>query len=113
MSNTESFESLLSEARRMYAHGHDNRYIELQFADRGVDDAVIDKVIAEVTRLRKEVRRYIGVKYIFYGASLLATGIIASVLSFHSESPVRFVLWGMAVSGVLVLIKGLADLIGL
>jgi hypothetical protein len=110
---TENYETLLDEARKLFAQGRDNRYIELQFAERGVADAVIDRIIQEMNTLRRSDKRQAGFKKMIYGASFLAAGILFSLISMHSESPVRFVLWGLAMGGALVMIKGLAEVMGL
>ncbi|MCW3085697.1 MAG: hypothetical protein JWP12_3063 [Bacteroidetes bacterium] len=102
------YESLLSEAKTMYAMGHDNTYIELQLADKGIDDTTIDKISVEIKHLRKSGQRNNGMKQIIYGLSFIAVGFVFTLLSFLKDSPVHYVLWGLAVSGLLFFVKGLS-----
>ncbi len=102
------FESLLNEAKTMYALGRDNTYIELQLAEKGIDDTTIDKIIVEIKRLRKSGQRNSGLKEIIYGLSFIAVGFVFTLLSFLKDSPVQYVLWGLAVSGLLLFTKGLS-----
>ena len=113
MTTQEKYDSLLNEAKIMYALGHDNKYIEFQFADKGVDDQTIDNIVHEISALRKHSKKTRGKKLVIYGLSFLAVAFIFTLLSYNSESPTRFVLWGLAFSGVTTLIKGLTDIIGL
>jgi len=112
MNTSEKYNSLLDEAKTMYAMGHDNKYISLQFADKGVDDPTIDKLLLEITNLRKEAKKQSGTRLLIYGGSMIGVAIIFSFISYNSESPIRFVLWGLTISGVLTLIKGLTNLLG-
>jgi hypothetical protein len=113
MNTTVNYDSLLNDAKTMYALGHDNKYIEFQFADQGVDDTTIDNLIKEINRLRKHNRRSRGRTLVIYGISLIAVAILFTLISYNSESPARFVLWGLAIGGVMTLVKGLADILGL
>ena len=101
------------QAKAMYAQGKDNKYIELQLAEERIADDVIEGIIQKINALRKSERRASGRKLLFYGVSFLVLGIIATVISFNSDSPVRFVLWGILLTGVALTAKGLANIIGL
>ena len=113
MKTSEKYDSLLNEAKTMYALGHDNKYIEFQFADKGVSDDIIDNIIRDINSLRKYNKKSRGRKLIIYGLSFLAVAFLFTLISYNSESPTRFVLWGLAISGVTTLIKGLADIMDL
>jgi hypothetical protein len=112
MRTTEKLDDLLDEAKTMYALGHDNKYIEFQFAEKGINDELIDKIIGEINSLRKSSKRNLGFKMLIYGASFIVVGFIFTLLSYHSESPMRFILWGLVVSGVLTMAKGMINIIG-
>ena len=107
------YNELLNDAKKMYALGHDNRYIELQFAEIKIDDNTIEKIIAEIKSLIKANKKSTGLKYVIYGASFLAVAFIFTLMSYNEGSPIRFVMWGLAISGVTTLVKGIADIIGL
>jgi hypothetical protein len=113
MITEKEYESLLNEAKTMFASGHDNTYIDLQFAERGIDDDTIQKIIKEINSLKKHHKKRNGQKLIIYGLSFLAVAFIFTLLSYNPESPTKYVLWGLAISGVGTLIKGIADIIGL
>ena len=107
------YDELLNEAKTMFALGHDNKYIEFQFAEKKIDDATIDKIILEIKSLRKSNKKTKGTKLIIYGLSFLGAAFLFTLISYNENSPTRFVLWGLAISGVTTLIKGVADRIGL
>ena len=113
MITNKDISTLFEEAKTLYAMGHDNKYIELQLADKGVDDTTIDEIIKEIKSLRKSNKKNHGIRLVIYSASIMAVGFLFTLLSYHSDSPVRFVLWGLVVSGVLTLIKGLGEMMGL
>jgi hypothetical protein len=113
MTTQEKYDSLLNEAKTMYALGHDNKYIEFQFADKGVDDNTIDNIIKDINSVRRHNKKSRGRKLVIYGLSFLGVAFLFTLISYNAESPTRFVLWGLAISGVTTLIKGLADMMGL
>ncbi len=113
MATSDSYDNLLNEAKIMYVSGHDNKYIEFQFADQGIDDSTIDKIVNDINILRKANKKSRGLKLIIYGASFIAVAFIITIFSFNSKSPIGFVMWGLAVSGVLTIVKGSADFLGL
>ena|ERR1051325_752136 len=105
------YEDLLKEAITMYASGNDNTYIELQFAERGIDDKTINAVISEIKKIRKAEKRKRGIKLTVIGISLLATALIVSIiLSYNTNSPYRYVvMWGLGLSGMMTTAKGIVD----
>ncbi|MES2593659.1 MAG: hypothetical protein V4608_17375 [Bacteroidota bacterium] len=107
------YSELLNEAKTMFALGYDNRYIELQFAEKKIDDNIIDQIIVEIKSLRKAQKKSRGLKLIIYGASFIAVAFIMTLISYNEHSSSRFVLWGLAISGVTTLMKGVADILGL
>jgi hypothetical protein len=111
MKSEQNYQSLLDEARTMYASGNDNKYIILQFAEQGIADEIIDKLILDINTLRKEEKKNAAKKQLVYGLSLIALAILVSIFTYNSESPYRFFLWGAAVSGVVILVKGISGLL--
>ena len=49
------FDDLYEQAKGMAAQGHDDRYITFQFAEAGVEDALIDSVIENLQFLRGHI----------------------------------------------------------
>ena len=113
MGSDQSYDSLLDEAKVMYASGHDNTYIEFQFAEQGVDDSTIDKIVADINKLRKGYKKSQGVKQIILGSSFIGTAFIITFITSHSQSPIIIILSGLAITGVFILVKGVADVLGL
>jgi hypothetical protein len=113
MLSDKKYDNLLNEAKTLYALGHDNKYIEFQFAEQGIDDTTIDSIIKDINDLRKSNKKTRGIKLIIYGLSFISVALIITSITFKSEPPVSFIMWGMAISGVLTLVKGIADIIGL
>ena len=110
--DNDKFNSAYEQAKAWYAQGQDNKYIELQLADKNVSDDIIDVVISKIKDIRKSERRATGRKLLIYGLSFVCVSIIATVLTFKSDSPIRFVCWGTLVVGVTTTVKGLTNILG-
>ena len=107
------FEDCYEEAKVMFSQGHDSKYIEFQMAEKGVPDEMIDEVIIAIKQLRKDVKKSLGVKQAIYGASFIAASFLFSFISFNSNSPIAYVLWGLAIAGVLTFVRGMANIMEL
>ncbi len=107
-------EALLQEAKTLAAYGHDNRYIELQMAEKGVQDETIDAVISELNKFRKSMKRSAGKRMLIYGFSLSAAAIVMGWFGSgeHGNYVITYVPYGLAVSGVLVCAKGVMGVLG-
>lgn len=108
-----NFEENLQEAKEMFAYGHDSKYIEFQLAEKGVPDEMIDEIITAIKKLRKEVKKSIGMKQVVYGLSFIAAAFLFTFISTDENSPVVYVLWGLAIVGVLTTLKGVANVLDL
>lgn len=111
MINSGNHESLKNEAMTMLASGYDNKYIELQFAEKGIDDATIDLIISDISKVRKASKRKRGITWVIYGTSAIVAAVVFSFISFNSGSPINFVLWGLGISGMLTAAKGIIDIV--
>ena|ERR1700739_1029604 len=109
----EILNTAFEQAKGMYALGYDNRYIEIQLAEKKVPDHIIDEVIKKIKVFRKREGRAGGQKSLVYGLSYVAVAILASLLTFNYDSPVRYVCWGLLAMGAITTMKGLAKIIGL
>ena len=105
-----NIEELYDEAMRMYASGFDNVYIELQFAEQGVDKSTVKEVITKIQRARKNERRGKGYKLMIGGAATVTVGILFTLISYKSDSPIGYVLYGLIVAGFMTFVKGLMDI---
>ncbi len=108
-----NFEDCYEEAKVMFASGHDSKYIEFQLAEKGVFDEMIDEVIAEIKKLRKEVKKNVGMKQLIIGLSIIVVAIVITYVSTNSNSLVGYVLWGLAITGLLTMLKGVANIMNL
>ncbi len=102
-------EELLDDAVKMIADGYDNVYIELQFAEQGIDKATVQEVLKQVKSLRKTDRRRQGVKLMIGGLATVAVGVMFTLISHNSDSPVGYVLYGLIIAGFMSFVKGLMD----
>ncbi|HEY0029738.1 MAG TPA: hypothetical protein VGC65_03180 [Bacteroidia bacterium] len=109
----DKFDDCFEEAKVMLASGQDNKYIEFQLAEKGVPDEMINEVILEIKKLRKGVRKSVGSKQVIYGLSFLGVAFLFTLISTDSASPVIYVLWGLAITGLLIFMKGIANIIDL
>lgn len=107
------YEDCYEEAKTMFANGHDNKYIGFQLADKGVSDEMIDEVILAIKKLRKDVKKSIGMKQVIYGLSFIVAAVLFTFISTDENSPILYVLWGLAVTGVLTLMRGIANILNL
>lgn len=95
---------------KMYASGYDNVYIELQFAEQGVSIDNVKEVIKKIKQARKREQRSKGIKLMIGGTATVAVGILFTLISFNSESPVGYVLYALIVLGFMSFAKGLVDM---
>lgn len=115
----QDYDSLLNEARSMYVYGHDNKYIEFQFAERGIDDRTIDKIVADINNLRKQIRKGRGIKRILWSTSFICAALIITYVSSYLQFPETYVMYmtffmsGLAIVGIAILIKGVADILSI
>lgn len=112
MKDTKKYNEVLDRATRYYAEGRDEVYMKMQFAEQGVDDKIVDEVLLEIKKLNKGVHKSIGLKFLIFGSSFIAVGLIVSYLTYTWESPIRFVLWGLPISGVIITVRGISKIIG-
>lgn len=120
MASNQNYESLLNESINMYASGYDNTYIEFQFAGKGIDDSMIDKIIADINMRRRLIKKDQGLKLIIWGASFIAAALLMTFFISHFQFSKTFAIYGsyilgggLAISGVSLMIKGLSDISGL
>jgi len=119
MAENQDYDSLLNEAKGMYVSGHDNKYIEFQFAERNIDDRTIDEIIVDINKLRKAIREDQGRKRILWGVSFIGAALIITFVSSHAKFTGSYVMYmtffmsGLAIGGVAIVIKGVADILGI
>ena len=103
-------EELYDEAMKMYASGYDNIYIELQFAEQDISKDRVNDVIKKIKQARKREQRGKGIKLMIGGTATVAVGVLFTLISFNSDSPVGYVLYGVIVLGFMSFAKGLVDM---
>lgn len=103
---------MLEAARRMYEPGIDLDTVRFHLYEKEFSKEQVDPVIEVLRRWNKEEKRKKGLKKIIYGASFLAAGLLASLLSFREGSPVIYVLFGLMTAGVMIAVKGLFEVLG-
>ena len=107
------FETLLEEAKRYFSSGYDEVYVANQFAEKGVEDATIDRVINELKKLNKIIRRNSGKKMLLYGLSLIVLGLGFIWWSSYWAFNYRFFLWGLPIAGFGIGMRGLAKILNI
>lgn len=112
MVTDKQYDALLQEAKKMYASGHDDKYILFQFAEKGIDDSTIDKILLEIGSIRAHAKKQGGTKQLIYGACTVAAAMVLSILSYNAASPMRFILLGMFISGIMIFVKGALSRLG-
>lgn len=106
----ETPERLYDRAVNLWAEGHDNDYIRLQFLENGVEKATVDAVLKKLDGVRKADKRTKALKLIIGGVATIAVAFLFTFISFSDGSPVLYVLYGMMTLGVMVAAKGIIDL---
>ncbi len=110
---TNNFEELKEQAIKYWRSGFDEVYIVNQFAEKGVDNNTIDRVIYDVKKVKKAEMRGSGVKLFIYGLSFIIVGLGLTWWSTNWDFEYIFILWGLPVFGVMTAIKGLGRILGL
>jgi len=110
LSNRE-YEGFINQAKMLYANDYDDRYISLQLADNGVPDKDIDLIMKEIKALRKHNLRQQGAREVVLGILFIAAGMFIAQWLIHSGFIVKFVAIGMPMGGLLLLVKGLFNIL--
>lgn len=103
------YEDLLNEAKGLYASANDDRYIALHFAEQGVDDPTIDKLLQDIQVLRKSERKAKGRKMLIAGALTTLVGIAIAYWANSLDAAWSFFLFGLPLIGVGMFAKGVVD----
>jgi hypothetical protein len=109
---SKKYEEVLEKANRYFIEGRDEAYMKFQFAEQGLDDKIVDAVLLEIKKLKKGVNKNIGSKLLICGLSFIAMGILATCFSYSSDSPIKFVVWGVPILGVIFTVRGISKIIG-
>jgi hypothetical protein len=105
-----NFDELFNEALKMHSSGHDDLYIELQFSEQGIDKTITKEVLKKIKSVRKGERKTNAVKFIIGGLATILVGVLFTLISYKSGSPVTYLLYGLITTGVMSVAKGIVDL---
>lgn len=103
-------EELYDQAMKMYADDNTDTYIEFQFLDKGIEKDTIKEVINRIKKERKLERRSKGYKLMIGGIATIFVGVIFTIISYNSKSPIGYVLYGLIIAGFMSFVKGLMDI---
>ena len=108
---SDEYSEVYDKAVKYFAGGADEKYIKFQLAEQGVRDELADAVLKDIGELSAGVKKRYGIRLMVLGTSFIAAGLLITFLT-SSDSPVKAVLWGMPILGVVITVKGLGKILG-
>jgi hypothetical protein len=102
-----SEEAALEFAKKMYGQNSDFTFVELQMAEKGFSDPVIDKAISHLQKIDLSLQRGKGMKKMIMGLSFIAVSIFFTWFTTNVwDFQYGYILYGGAVWGVMNFAKG-------
>lgn len=86
--------------------------ISMQLRQLGAPEHLLLEIIMQIKSLRLTKKRNIGFIYCGVGVALLVIGCMLTIFLYHSGGNIKFALYGLTILGVVITLKGLADLMG-
>lgn len=99
-------------ADRLQKRGLAYEEISLELKQKGADDSLLSEVIEKAKSLRFRRRRKSGFACCGIGVTLLVAGCIVALFLYNSGYDIRFAMYGLTVLGLVLLFKGMVDLLG-
>jgi hypothetical protein len=84
--------------------------IKEKLLQSGVPINLTEETITEWKKIRNEKKRNNGFIYSGIGIVLLSTGFLFTLLLFNSSGPYHFALYGLTIIGLILVFKGMIDL---
>ena len=81
--------------------------------EKGIDDNQAQETLNKLKKEHLEKRRKRGLVFIAIGGICLFSGFLLSAILFHSNSSPAIPLYGMTSVGIVLLLVGMADCLGL
>jgi len=107
MEKSNTLPQQLEDVQILIQQGHSNASIEKTLKQKGIEDAMIDEILAEVKRIRNRKRTKTGSILSLMGVVLLGIGFISCIVIHLNGGDVGFSLYGLTAAGAVILIAGL------
>jgi hypothetical protein len=86
--------------------------IGMQLRQQGAPEHLLLEIIMQLKSLRLTKKRNTAFIYCGIGVALLVIGCMLTIFLYQSGSNIKFALYGLTILGVVITLKGLADLMG-
>jgi len=107
-------EEVLSLTRSLYESGYENEKIAKELSDKG-HHSYIEIAMEWVKKCHLEKRRIRGIYFLAAGGLCLFGGFLFSAIAFHSDKSdaLNFPLYGLTSIGIVLLLAGMKECIGM
>lgn len=102
----------LQDAVQLQKQGWSLDEIKNHLLKKGTSENILQEIISQLRSLRDARKRKSGFICCGIGVGLLVVGCIFTLMLYGSGNSMRIALYGLTTLGVIVLLKGLADLMG-
>lgn len=106
-------EELLIEAKAYYESGYDSEEVVRMLCAKGIGENQAKEALARAKKIIFEKRRRRGLLLLGCGALCLFSGFLISAILFHSNASPAIPLYGLTSAGIIFLLFGMADCLGL
>lgn len=108
--DTAQLQDVLLRIKTLQQQGLSTEEILKRLSDTGLPVDAARQYFEEWKKIRSEKKRNIAFLYCGVGVFLLTTGFLFTVFLFSSNSNFNFALYGLTIIGVVLVFKGLIDL---
>ncbi|HMT30373.1 MAG TPA: hypothetical protein PKD91_13955 [Bacteroidia bacterium] len=112
MVQEQNLELLLDEAKKMIDQGREKSQVKQNLISMGASEETIETILNQIKSLNYLKRRKRGFILGICGSILLIVGFALTVIFFHKNMSIDFVMYGMTSVGVILLVAGLVEIIG-
>ena len=99
-------------AQSLWENGHTHDRIILELHKRGLQHERMEEVTQHLKKLRYAKRRSRGINMLAAGCACLLLGFVFSLMLSNSGSLYQYSLYGLTTLGTIILVAGMADVLG-
>lgn len=99
-------------ARTLLEKGVELDHIRKQTLSSGVSEAETEEIMKTIKFLYYSKRRKRGFRNVFIGSFILVFGFLITLVLFHSNTSINYAMYTLTIAGAILLLWGMADIMG-
>ena len=110
--NSEQPDALQELAINLFNQGYTTEEISTRLRSKGASDNLLQQALSVIKAIRITKRRNKGFIWCAIGSFLLVAGCMLTFIQHNNGESIRIALYGFTSVGVLIIMKGLIDVLG-